>query len=282
MEIADLKYFLTVAELENVNRAASKLLVAPSTLSKSIARLEAELDVQLFERIGKSIQLTNEGRFLQQKAFLIVGQEEAARIALSGGKKSFQVRICGEEILLETYGLKVMEDLLKLFPGCQFQLIDCDALEAQRKVQFGEAHLALTTQIPNKDLTSKVVDHIVFKTYVGDAHPLSKKAKAVSINDVLKKAFVVPENAVFGNIKYGNDGWNDEKFPRVIGFKSSGLSSLVSIVRRGLAIGYLPSYLGDASGLTALTIPDCHFECKQKVYLLALNPKETGWLNQIW
>lgn len=64
MELLQLRYFVAAAREENVTRAAQKLHIAQPALSQSIARLEEEMGVRLFDRIGKRIRLNAAGREL--------------------------------------------------------------------------------------------------------------------------------------------------------------------------------------------------------------------------
>src|SRR6478609_1270085 len=64
MELRHLRYFIAVAETENVLHAATqKLHVSQPAVSRQIRDLEEELGVQLFERTGKSVSLTDAGHF---------------------------------------------------------------------------------------------------------------------------------------------------------------------------------------------------------------------------
>lgn len=62
MELRQLKYFKKACELENFSEAARLLHISQSTLSQQIKQLEEELDVLLFDRIGKRIIPTEAGR----------------------------------------------------------------------------------------------------------------------------------------------------------------------------------------------------------------------------
>jgi len=65
MEIQQLSYFLTVAQLEHMTKAANVLHIAQPALSQCIKRLENELNVSLFTRTGRNIRLNDNGRHLQ-------------------------------------------------------------------------------------------------------------------------------------------------------------------------------------------------------------------------
>ncbi len=61
MELRQLKYFKEACELQNFSEAARVLYISQSTLSQQIKQLEDELDVLLFDRIGKRIVPTEAG-----------------------------------------------------------------------------------------------------------------------------------------------------------------------------------------------------------------------------
>lgn len=66
MELNQLKYFSVVAELENMSMAAHKLHVSQPSLSMTIGRLEDDLGIPLFDRIGGKIRLNQIGKDLLQ------------------------------------------------------------------------------------------------------------------------------------------------------------------------------------------------------------------------
>jgi DNA-binding transcriptional LysR family regulator len=78
MELRHLRYFVGVAEMENVSRAALKLHVAQPSLSRQIRNLEEELGVRLLERTAKSVRLTEPGRAFLEEARTILKHAEDA------------------------------------------------------------------------------------------------------------------------------------------------------------------------------------------------------------
>lgn len=64
MDLLQLKYFQTVARLEHMTQAAKALSIARPSLSQTIAHLEDELGIPLFERQGRRIRLNAFGRAL--------------------------------------------------------------------------------------------------------------------------------------------------------------------------------------------------------------------------
>ena len=74
MEIYQLKQFLAVAELQNMNKAAEQLSISQPALSQSIARLEEDLGVKLFDRHGKKIVINENGIYLEAFAQKILSE----------------------------------------------------------------------------------------------------------------------------------------------------------------------------------------------------------------
>lgn len=66
MELRQLRYFLKAKELLNFTEAAKVLNISQSTLSQQIKQLENELDVPLFNRVGKRITLTEAGEIFSE------------------------------------------------------------------------------------------------------------------------------------------------------------------------------------------------------------------------
>ncbi|EDP7825802.1 TPA_asm: LysR family transcriptional regulator, partial [Listeria monocytogenes] len=72
MELRQLKYFMEVARVEHMTKASENLHVAQSAVSRQITKLEEELGVHLFDRVGRNMQLTSVGQdFLKQAAIAL-------------------------------------------------------------------------------------------------------------------------------------------------------------------------------------------------------------------
>lgn len=289
MELYELKYFLGVARFENIHRASEKLNVSTASLSKAIARLEYELGVNLFMRERRNIKLTEQGRLLQKRASDMIQLEEALRFEVSGHPGAIQVIISGPEILLSKMGTDLCSKIKQNFPTSRFEFHACAEDEALGQVDRGEAHLALITGEVGtySKLSSKTLEDVKFQTYVGEKHPLYAKAKAkkvVPVEEVLKFAFVSPDNPLLGKVgsKQSLDGWRDDQFQRNVEYLTSSLKILEELVVSGAAIAYLPSYFCENIKVEVLKISGCPYYCSQKIKLVAKNPKSISWLNRIF
>ena len=91
MEIRTLRYFLEVAREENMSKAAERLHVSQSTLSKQLRKLEEELGKKLFLRHSFSIELTEEGRLLRKRAEDLLSMADKITAEFSAMHSGFSV-----------------------------------------------------------------------------------------------------------------------------------------------------------------------------------------------
>lgn len=288
MEIFELKYFLAVAQIENVNRAAERIHVSPGSLSKAISRLEEELQTPLFFRSGRGIRLTPEGVLLKKKAAQILQLEEDIRLELTGKEiGSLNIYISSEEVLQTYHGIDLLRIIGKQFPQARTQFLIRSEQKAIDQVLDGEAHMALITQDPPADVESKVLAKVDFQVCTSKNHPLLKKFSAkqsIPIEEILLHPFVSPDSAILGKITKSSsiDGWRDDKFPRQIKYKVCGLKLMENLIREGLALGYMPDYYVAGTDLIPLKITGCPYTCHQTVRVIAKDPTALGWLDKLW
>src|SRR5215471_13215021 len=79
MELHQLRYFCAVAETGSFSRAAEQSHVSQPSLSQQILKLEDELGARLFDRLGRSIRLTELGKTFLPRARAVLRELEAAR-----------------------------------------------------------------------------------------------------------------------------------------------------------------------------------------------------------
>lgn len=78
MELRHLKYFLAVAETQNIRLAAQKVHVTQPAISRKIKELETELGIQLFDRLPKGLRLNRAGKIYQKQLGAIIRQIDDA------------------------------------------------------------------------------------------------------------------------------------------------------------------------------------------------------------
>jgi DNA-binding transcriptional LysR family regulator len=94
MELRHLRYFVAVAEEQNVTRAARRLHIAQPPLSRQIRDLEEEFGIALFERNAASLRLTDAGRvFLEEARGVLRRADEAVQTLRSAAAKKTKIHV---------------------------------------------------------------------------------------------------------------------------------------------------------------------------------------------
>src|SRR6202041_3001850 len=90
MELQQLRYVCAIADTGNFSRAAERCQVAQPSLSQQVLKLEEDLGAKLFDRLGRSVRLTEAGRAFIPKARAILEQMDLARASVSGKNADFR------------------------------------------------------------------------------------------------------------------------------------------------------------------------------------------------
>jgi DNA-binding transcriptional LysR family regulator len=145
LTLQQLAYFLAAAEHGSFSAAAEALHMAQPSLSEQIRRLEAELGVPLFARVGRGLALTDAGRALRPEAERTLAAAEAAADSvrglrdLAGGRVSFGTFGSAHHYLLG--GL--VEDFRTRHPAVRVRVIGQNSAEVADAVRDGELEAAL-------------------------------------------------------------------------------------------------------------------------------------------
>jgi DNA-binding transcriptional LysR family regulator len=178
MEIRHLRSFRTVANLLSFNKAAVKLHYSQSNISAQIQALEEELGVQLFDRLGRRVQLTETGVQLLEYANKIVNLVEETHAEVAGGKEprgSLSIRIP------ETFGTHRLPPVIKefhsRFPKVQLNFMTCAHEGLEKDLRKGLIDLAflLAESIQTADLAAETVGFESVVVIASPDHPLAKK-----------------------------------------------------------------------------------------------------------
>ena len=178
MDIRQIRYFVAVAEERNIGRAAKRLFISQPPLTRQIQQLEDELQVRLFERTAKGVELTSAGQlFLNESRNILSLIEQAQERTQRAGKGQLgrlDVAIFGSGIL------NTIPDILKRFktayPGVNIvlhQMGKAEQIEALRQKRISVGFNRLLAPLPDIDSTMILQDKLMVA--VRDDHPLATK-----------------------------------------------------------------------------------------------------------
>ena len=194
MELRHLRYFVAVAEEQNVTRAAARLHVSQPPLSRQIRDLEAELGVSLFERSARSVRLTEAGRvFLIEAQAVLTRAEEATQTvkAIASGRRG-EIHVGYAPSLT----VELLPHALRAFqqqsPGVRVTLHDLSTEEMLDGLRERRLHVSMMIR-PNDRVLSGLTFHELRRYAVCVAlpagHPLTRGNKP-SLADVFNERLI--------------------------------------------------------------------------------------------
>lgn len=150
-ETRSMQAAIVLAEELNFSRAAKRLHVEQSTLSRLISKLESQIGLRLFVRNHQSVEITEAGRhFVEEARHSVLHAERAvlnARAALHGAEEILNV---GKSAFTDPFLVTTLQSVrLPLYPGLKVKLWSSYSQELAYKVATGELDMALVTSIPD-------------------------------------------------------------------------------------------------------------------------------------
>ncbi len=189
MDLLALRYFQTVARLEHVGRAAEKLRVAQPSLSRTLARLENDLGVPLFDRHGRRIRLNRFGTAFLRRVDRVLAELDDARQELddAAGLERGTVTVAAESLLVLT------EPLRTFIPGhplVDVRLSQSSAEGMAERLRSGDVDLCITSQpLSGDDIRSRVLLDEVVMLCVPSGHRLAGRGR-VGLADLEGEPFL--------------------------------------------------------------------------------------------
>lgn len=264
MELRHLRYFVIVAEEQNVTRAAARLHVSQPPLSRQIRDLEAELGVELFRRTAKSLALTEAGKiFLIEARAILLRVDEAVETVRTVANHSRGTLHVGYAPSLTVRLLpKTLMRFERENPGVRVSLHDLSSEECLQQLSAGKIDLALTVRPPAsrmRGLNFEKLARYPLCCAVATSHPLAGN-KAISLRELKQERFIVysledyPEYYESLRTLFRPAGFE----PR-IGEEYDGVTGLIAAVEAGQGVAIVSSSLACLTG--------------QRLKLLPLKPK---------
>jgi LysR family transcriptional regulator, cyn operon transcriptional activator len=243
MLLRHIRYFLAVAEHRNFTRAAEALHVSQPTLSQQIRQLEDTLRVQLLDRSGRTIQLTDAGAAYLRYAQRALQDLEAGKRAihdvqeLSRGSlrlamtPTFTAYLIGP--LLEKYNRRYPDITLNIFEMPQERmeaLLNEDALDVG--IAFDDTH--------SPEIETQVLFVEALAMVVGKSHPYAKKRAALTLREFESEALVLL-NEEFATRHYIDRYCRQHGVAPRIAMEVNSVSAVIELVHRSTLATLLPA-----------------------------------------
>jgi DNA-binding transcriptional LysR family regulator len=227
----------TVVQLGGFAPAAKQLKRSQSTISYTIARLQEQLGLRLFEMQGRKAQLTEAGRMLLADAEPLLDGfhqlEQSARLMASGA--ATEVRLSVDCIYPEERLFTVLTAFTRAYPHARPILRQGAFLSADTEFALHKAQICITGLI-TRELFVKPILTIRLLAVVGRDHPLLKIRRRLTRSDLMQHLLVVIESLASGGLK------QQPRHPAQAMIPVGSIESAIAAVRSGLCFGWLPEY----------------------------------------
>ncbi|MCF6214458.1 MAG: hydrogen peroxide-inducible genes activator [Flavobacteriaceae bacterium] len=243
MTITQLKYVLAIAEYKNFTLASQHCYVTQPTLSMQIQKLEEELNVQLFNRKKKPIQLTAIGEKIVLQAKIIVDESNRLQDIVDQQKGyvggAFKLGII--PTIMPTLLPMFLGVFTKKFPKVKLSIEELTTEEIIKKLLDGHLDAAIAaTPLENKMLKELPLYYEPFVGFVPDNHDLSDK-KVLEADDLdIDTMLLLEDGHCFKesilNICKSNKAKQDQKFK----LESGSFDTLIKLAKEGLGMTLLP------------------------------------------
>ena len=249
-----LRQFVAVAREEHMTRAADSLGIPQPTLSRSIARLEAELGVPLFARPGRSVKLTRHGRYLLEASERVLLTLSASLERLTGDADPARGRVALG--FLHTLGVEIVPRLVRDFrvsyPAVRFALVQGGGQRVLARLRDGEIDLCLTAPLPTgPDVHARALAEQRIDLFVPVGHRLAARRDGVPLAAAAAEEFIVMEHG-FGLRAITDAMCQQAGFEPRIAFEGEEADTARGLVGAGLGVSLLPATawsLADPSGV---------------------------------
>lgn len=194
LQDVSLRYFLEVARAGSVTEAAARLDVAPSAVSRQIARLERELDTLLFERRARGMNLNSAGELLAahaRRAWLDIERVSDEILSLRGLRQG-EVRLVATEGFAYQFLPSLVADFQQRCPGIRFTLDMCVQREVARRVREGLADVGVTVTLSSERGIDIALRHPApVMAVMATGHPLATR-RQLSLAQVVTQPLALP------------------------------------------------------------------------------------------
>ena len=241
MEVHQLRYVCAIADTGNFSRAAERCKIAQPSLSQQVQKLEDDLGVKLFDRLGRSIRLTEAGRAFIPRARAILEQMDAART--SAADKNADLRGSVTVGVIPTVAPYRMPgyaaSFAKKFPDAKLRIIEDTTsvlVQGLRDLSIDVAILALPLR--HKDLELFPIRTEPLFAVLRKNHPRAR-AKSLALKDLRGESFVMLRDGhCFRDLSL--DTCTRARVTPNIAFESGQFSSLLGMVATGIGVSLIP------------------------------------------
>ena len=271
MELRNINTFLHIAELHSFSRAARELGYSQSAVSAQVAQLEAELETPLFDRVGKTVRLTDAGQTFLTYARSLLATAEQAKAALQPARQvSGTLRVALADSVCSTFLPDLLQRYHAQFPQVELVLHTASTDEMLQLLSTNQVDLVYTLDQPLLQpalvLAADVPEPVCF--IAPPQHPLAQE-NTIPLDLLPRQEFLLTERGM--SYRDALDQCLAARGLAVHPYLELGSAALLcQMVEQGMGLSFLPEYIVRpalaAGHLALLSVPDCAVEMHRQLF----------------
>jgi LysR family cyn operon transcriptional activator len=267
MDLRHLRSFVAVTDAGGISKAAALLRITQPALSRTIRDLEIQIGFDLFDRIGRKLEITANGvDFLQRSRDLLAGVDALADRArsLREGEGGI-LRVGATPQMLESVLADFIDRHRRAHPTTEIRVVEAGGLELLEKIDRGEVHLALS--VAREGFESRALFPARLLAVTRRGHRLAGRSR-INVADLAGESVLVLKQ------EFGSRKWFDAACqvahvrPNVL-LESASPHTLVALARAGQGVAVIPSTVHCGRGVHVAP-------------LLAGGRSIGNWLSVVW
>lgn len=236
--LRQLEVFLAAARHENLGRAAGDLAMSASAASDALRELEHQFDLQLFDRVGKRLQLNDLGRLLQPRAEELLGRAQELEQGLSTHTGMGTLKVGATLSIGNHLCIPLIDQYRHRYPDSRISLEVANTEQISRKVAHFELDVGLIEgeiNNPHLDIRRWREDRLVLFCHC--KHPLAGKPR-LTRSDLLQAGWILRESG--SGTRQTFDRVMHDLLPELhIVLELQHTEAILQAVRAGMGLGCL-------------------------------------------
>lgn len=248
MELRNLASFVRASELHSFSQAAKELGYSQSAISMQISQLESELDTRLFDRVGKTIALTPQGRqFFEYAQNILRMVENAQSVMRNATNVNGQLRIAMAESICMSLFPDTLTEYRRLYPDVQLIIKSSTTENMFRALAQNDVDLVyqLDNQVYRSDLVVPLCTRVPIIFIAPADHPLADK-QSVDLEECVNYPFILTEKGL--SYRSQLDALLAARGLEIKPVLEIGNTDVICrLVESGMGLAFLPEFVARAS-----------------------------------
>lgn len=192
--LRQLEVFLATAHYQNISKAADSLAMSQSAASSALKELEQQFDILLFDRVGKRLQLNEQGRLIRSRTEALLEQAKELEQALLQHQDAGRVNV-GATLTIGNYlAVSILSDLLQEHPDAEVNLSVANTQNIMQQVLNYDIDIGMI----EGEIQHAELDIIPWRTddlcvFCSPQHPLAH-SKSLTDEDIQQYSWVLRES----------------------------------------------------------------------------------------